>query len=412
MRENTAASLARRARGGDNAASGASKSPAGLETGMLEGIRVIELGNFITGPLAAMMLADLGAEVIKVERPEGDPFRRAFGADYGPAFTAYNRNKKSVVLDTSKPEDKAALAALVASADVLIDNFRPSALDRLGLGEPALREKHPRLVHCSITGFGNAGPYQNRPAFDGVGQAISGIASFLVDPQRPEAFGPTIADNATGMYAAYAVMGALIERNRTGRGRRLEVNMLESSMAFIQDGFTTYTASGILGGRLTRIARSQAFTFRCADGKLIGTHLSTGQKFWGELAKAAGAPELIDDARFLTHQNRVANYEALREILREKFLAKPRSEWLAILDSHDVPVAPVHTVADALEDPQVAALGTVLEMTHPARGAVRAIQCPVLSDGERPVTSPAPPPDLGEHTHSVLAELGIHRETR
>ncbi len=376
---------------------------------MLEGIRVIELGNFITGPLAAMMLGDLGAEVIKVERPEGDPFRRAFGGDYGPAFTAYNRNKKSVVLDTSKPDDKAALAALVASADALIDNFRPAALEKLGHGEPALGAQHPRLIHCSITGFGNKGPYQNRPAFDGVGQAISGIASFLVDPQRPEAFGPTIADNATGMYAAYAVLGALVERARTGKGRRLEVNMLESSMAFIQDGFTAYTASGIMGGRLTRIARSQAFTFRCADGKLLGAHLSTGDKFWGGLARAAGAAELIADPRFLTHQDRVANYEALREILRSKFLGKPRAEWLAILEARDVPAAPVHNVADALEDPQVAALGCVLEMNHPVRGKVRGIDCPVLVDGERPVTNPLPPPDLGEHTDAVLAGLGIFR---
>ena len=378
---------------------------------MLEGIRVIELGNFITGPLAAMMLADLGAEVIKIERPEGDPFRRAFGADYGPAFTAYNRNKKSVVLDTTKPQDRDALAAIVASADVLIDNFRPAALEKLGLGEPALGKKHPRLIHCSITGFGAKGPYQNRPAFDGVGQAISGISSFLVDPQRPEAFGPTIADNATGMYAAYAVLGALMERERKGTARRLEVNMLESSMAFIQDGFTTYTATGILGGRLTRIARSQAFTFRCADGKLLGTHLSTGQKFWQELAKAAGAAELIDDERFLTHQQRVANYQVLRDILGEKFLARPRAEWLAILDSHDVPVAPIHNVADVLEDPQVAALESVLEMHHPERGIVRTIQCPVLADGERPVKNPAPPPDLGEHTDAVLAALGLKRAT-
>jgi crotonobetainyl-CoA:carnitine CoA-transferase CaiB-like acyl-CoA transferase len=377
---------------------------------MLSGIRVVELGNFITGPLAAMMLADLGADVIKVERPEGDPFRRAFGQDYGPAFTAYNRNKKSVVLDTAKPDDREALARLVASADVLIDNMRPAALEKLGLGEPALGEKNPRLIHCSITGFGNTGPYQNRPAFDGVGQAISGISSFLVDPDRPESFGPTIPDNCTGMYAAYAVLGALVERGRTGRGRRLEINMLESSMAFIQDGYTTYMQSGILGGRLTRIARSQAFTFRCADGKLLGTHLSTGEKFWQELAKACGAEALIVDDRFRTHQLRVKNYEALRQLLSEKFLARPRAEWMAILDAADVPMAPVHNVADALEDPQVKALGTVLEVEHPQRGRVRMIDCPVLADGARPVPNPAPPPDLGEHTQSVLAELGLARK--
>ncbi len=376
---------------------------------MLEGVRVVELGNFITGPLAAMMLGDLGAEVIKVERPQGDPFRRAFGADYGPAFTAYNRNKKSVVLDTARQADREALTALVASADVLIDNFRPAALKKLGLAEPELGARRPALIHCSITGFGARGPYQNRPAFDGVGQAISGIASLLVDPEKPESFGPTIADNATGMYAAYAVLGALVERGRTGKGRRLEVNMLECSMAFIQDGFTTYTSTGLMGGRLMRIARSQAFTFACADGKLIGAHLSTGEKFWSELARAVGAAELIDDARFASHPLRVANYIALRELLCEKFLARPRDEWLAILDAHDVPAAPVHNVAEALNDPQVKALGAVLDMQHASRGGVRTIQCPVLVDGARPLANPAPPPDLGEHTQEVLAALGVAR---
>jgi formyl-CoA transferase len=377
---------------------------------MLEGLRVVELGNFITGPLAAMMLADLGAEVIKVERPEGDPFRRGHGGQYGPAFVAYNRNKKSIVLDTTKPEDRAALLDLVASADVLIDNFRPAVLDKMGLDSATLQARNPRLIHCSITGFGNKGPYQNRPAFDTVGQALSGIASFLVDPQTPESFGPTIADNATGMYAAYGVLGALVERARTGRGRRIEVNMLEASMAFIQDGFTGYTMAGIVGGRQTRIVRSQCFAFRCADDRLLGIHLSTTEKFWHELARAVGVPELIEDERFHTHQTRVAHYHVLEEILAARIATRSRGEWMALFEASDVPFAPIHNVADALEDPQVAALGTVLEMTHPEMGTVRAIQCPVLADGERPRKGVLAPPKIGEHTRELLSALGLPRD--
>ena len=372
---------------------------------MLEGLRVVELGNFITGPLAAMMLADLGAEVIKVERPEGDPFRRGHGGQYGPAFVAYNRNKKSVVLDTTTPEDRKALLELVAGADVLIDNFRPAVLDKMGLDAATLEARNPRLIHCSITGFGNKGPYQNRPAFDTVGQALSGIASFLVDPEAPESFGPTIADNATGMYAAYGVLGALVERGRTGKGRRIEVNMLEASMAFIQDGFTGYTMAGIVGGRQTRIVRSQCFAFRCADGKLIGIHLSTTEKFWQELARAVGAPEWIEDERFLTHHKRVGEYHTIEKLLGERMAQRTRAEWTAIFEANDVPFAPINTVQEAIEDPQVAALGTMVEMTHPELGTVRAVNCPVLVDGERPRKGVLAPPKIGEHTAQTLAGL-------
>jgi formyl-CoA transferase len=373
---------------------------------MLEGIRVVELGNFITGPLAAMMLADLGAEVIKVERPEGDPFRRGHGTTYGPAFAAYNRNKKSVVLDTATAAGRAALAALVDSADVLIDNFRPGVIEKLGLAPEVLAARHPRLIQCSITGFGATGPYRDRPAFDTVGQALSGVASFLVDPQAPESFGPTIADNATGMYAAYAILGALVERASSGKGQRLEVNMLESAMAFIQDAYTNYSMAGIVGGKYSRIVRSQCFAFRCADDRLIGIHLSTTEKFWQELVAALDAPDLLADSRFATHQARVKHYHLLEDELAARFLKRPRGEWMALLDTSDVPFSPIHNVAEALQDPQVEALGTALEMIHPQMGKVTAIACPVRANGERPRPETLAPPMIGEHTRDVLAALG------
>ena len=376
---------------------------------MLSGIRVVELGNFITGPLAAMMLADLGAEVIKVERPEGDPFRRGHGSTYGPAFAAYNRNKKSVVIDTGKPRGREDLLALIDTADVLIDNFRPGVIEKLGLAPDVLRARNPRLIQCSITGFGAKGPYRDRPAFDTVGQALSGVASFLIEPDAPESFGPTVADNATGMYAAYGVMGALVERGRTGLGRRIEVNMLESAMAFIQDAYTNFTMAGIVGSKYSRIVRSQCFAFRCADDRLIGLHLSTTEKFWVELVETLGAPELADDERFRTHQARAGQYHVLKDLLAARFLTRTRGEWMALLEKSDVPFSPIHNVQEALEDPQVVALDVAVDMHHPQMGKVTSVACPLRIDGARPLAQMQAPPMIGEHTQEVMEKLGPGR---
>ncbi len=373
---------------------------------MLEGIRVIDLGAFITAPLAGMMLADLGADVIKVEPPEGDPFRRGHGGLYGATFVAYNRNKRSLALDLGTAKGQRRLARLVARADVLLDNFRPGVLQRLGLDPAALARDHPRLVHCSITGFGTLGPYRDRPAFDAVGQALSGIASLFVDPRDPHCFGPTITDNVTGMYACTGILGALVERDRTGRGRRIEVNMLEASMAFIHDAYTNYTCAGIEGDRFSRVTRSQSFAFRCGDGGLIAVQLSTREKFWTELLGALEAEDLAADERFQTHQRRVANFVALETALAQRFAARPRAAWLERLVATDVPFAPIHRLGEALHDPQVAALGTVLALDHHEAGRVVTIACPVRVDGARPRAHNFAPPLVGEHNAEIEAELG------
>jgi formyl-CoA transferase len=372
---------------------------------MLGTVRVVELGTVITAPLAGMMLADFGADVIKVERPEGDPFRRARGGAYSPNFVAFNRNKRSVVLDLATEEGRASLMQLVARADVLLDNFRPGVLARLGLDPDRLRARFPRLIQCSITGFGVTGPYRDRPAFDAVAQARSGIAGMMVDPASPEAFGPTISDNVTGMYACSAILGALFERERTGTGRRLEVNMLEASMAFIVDAFANYTQSGIAAERYSRVAASQSFALRCADETLLAIHLSTQDKFWDALVRAMEAHDLATDPRFAGRLDRVRNYRALQRVLNERFLALPRAEWERRLEAADVPFAPINTIEDVLADPQVEALGTVYRTEHPTEGALIGIHCPVLVDGARPTDRLAPAPTLGEHTDAVLDEL-------
>lgn len=374
-------------------------------SGMLHGIRVIELGTVITAPLTGMTLGDLGADVIKVERPEGDPFRRSHGDAYGPTFVAYNRNKRSIVLDLTTEEDRSGLLKLIDGADVLLDNFRPTVLGKLGLTPEVLRKRNPRLIQCSITGFGGTGPYSDRPAFDAVGMALSGIASLFVDPQQPEAFGPTVSDNVTGMYACCAILAALVQRNETGRGRRLEVNMLEATMAFAPDAFTNFTRAGTVSGRLTRVATSQSFAFRCGDDKLLAIHLSTREKFWRSLLEALEAPELGADKRFALHLDRADNYRALRDELAQQFLTRPRAVWLQRLAQADVPAAPIWNVAEALDDPQVHALGTICEARHPTEGTIRSIQCPVLVDGRRPRDQIQPPPLLGEHSSEIRSEI-------
>lgn len=378
---------------------------------MLEGVRVIDLGSFITAPLAAMMLGDLGADVIKVERPEGDPFRRGHGTLYSPTFLAFNRNKRSIVIDSTLPAGQDALRRLIDTADVVIDNYRTPVLKKLGLDPQMLRRRNPRLIHCSITGFGANGPYQARPAFDSVGQALSGITSMLVDEERPESFGPTISDNATGMYAAYAVLGALVERARTGEGKRLEVNMLEASMAFIQDLFVNYTRNGSVSERRTRIMRSQCFVLRCADDKLIAIHLSTTEKFWLEFAKAIDGEALVADPRFINHQARVKHFLQLEALLRDKLLARSRAAWMEIFANGDIPFAPVNTIADALADPQVAALGAMVTMHHDSEGEICSVDTPFTADGARPRTRMRAPPLLGEHTQEICATLGIDPQT-
>jgi formyl-CoA transferase len=227
----------------------------------------------------------------------------------------------------------------------------------------------------------------------------------LLDPDEPQACGPTIPDNATGMFACYGILGALYERERTGRGRHVEVNMLEAAIAFIPDPFANYTQQGIRNTPLTRVASSHSFAFRCADGKLLALHLSSQAKFWDGLLTAIGRPDLGTDERFAGREQRIKNYVTLTQVLADVFVNKPRAEWVSLLEENDVPFAPVHTIEDVLEDAQVKHLQTFRTLVHPTEGAITAIRRPVHIDGGRD-GSDLPAPTLGEHTETVLKELG------
>jgi crotonobetainyl-CoA:carnitine CoA-transferase CaiB-like acyl-CoA transferase len=372
----------------------------------LKGIRVLDLGTVITAPLASMMLADLGADVIKVEKPQGgDTFRSFNGGLYSPYFLAFNRNKRSLTLDLRKPEGREIMEKLLVTADVMVENYRPGVMDRLGMGSARLKELNPRLIHATITGFGNDGPYADRPAFDTVGQALSGMANLFIDAQDPRLRGPTIVDNVTGMNLAYGVLGALFERERTGVARRVEVNMLESAIGFMPDVFANFTQTGTTIDAYSRVAASQSYACRCADGKMLAVHLSSQEKFWQGLTAALERPDLAADPRFATRMDRFRHYQEVCTALAEAFITRERAYWMPRLQENDVPFAPIHTVPEVFEDPQVKHLGSFYDRHHPTEGAQRALHRPVAIDGEREQQL-YPPPVLGEHTDEVLREIG------
>lgn len=376
--------------------------------GPLHGIRVVELSTMITAPFAGMLLADMGADVVKVENPDGgDPFRQYGGGDYSAQFCSYNRNKRSVALSLKSDLGRRAFGRLVARADVLLDNFRPGVLDRLGFGQDTLKSLNPNIIHCSITGFGNSGPYVDRPCYDAIAQALAGMSSQFLDPEEPRLAGITIPDNVTGQYAAFGIVSALLEKNRSGLARRLEVNMLEAAIAFMPEPFAYFTQNGEKADAYLRIRNSQAFSFRCKDGGLVVTHLSSRQKFWEEFAQVAGRPDWIRDSRFDTLEKRVANYECLHAEAAGEFGSHDQQEWLARFEGRDVPFAAVNQIDRVFDDAQVQHLDSFMETPHPQKGPLLSPRRPILIDGQRQDQPRQAPPLLGQHTEEVLRELGL-----
>lgn len=372
---------------------------------VLEGITVVEQGTFITGPAAGMLLADLGANVIKVEMPgSGDPFRAFKGGLYSPHYQTYNRNKRSIALNTKNEADLAVFDDLIRSADVYIQNFRPGAAERLGAGEERLRSLNPGLIYCAISGFGQTGPAAGRPSYDTVAQAASGFLKLLVNPENPRVVGPAMADALSGFYAAYGILGALYERSQTGRGRKVEVSMLEAMCHFNLDSFTHYFSVGEIMGPYSRPQVSQSYVMECADGRWVALHMSSPEKFWQGLVNAMELPDLLQDARFSTREGRIEHQEELIKILQKEFVRLDRDEWCRRLESEDVPHAPMYDSDEALEDPQAKHLQLEVRTEHPQMGEFRSVRSPVSYDGERPLEISAPPM-LDEHHQQIIDEL-------
>lgn len=368
---------------------------------VLDGVKVLDMGTFITGPAAGMLLADMGAEVIKLENPNGgDPFRAYKGELYSPHYQTYNRNKKSVTLNTKTPEDLEILDKMVADADVFIQNFRPGVADRLNVDHERLQKINPKLVYCSISGFGPDGPEKDRPAFDTVAQAATGFLRLLVNPENPRVVGPAIADAITGFYAAYGVLGALFERFKTGKGRLVEVSMLEAMCHFNLDDFTHYFSAGQVMDAYSRPNVSQSYVFQAADGKWLALHMSSPAKFWVNLAISVGKPDMLEDPRFGDRMARIENYNAIIDFLKPIFLTKPLDEWCAILASNEVPYSPVYSSEEVIENPQFKHMKMLVETIHPEKGPFKTIRSPISYDRQKQDSIVAPPV-LGEHDEAI-----------
>lgn len=367
----------------------------------LAGVTVLEMGTFITGPCAGMLLADLGARVIKVEQPgSGDPFRAYKGTLYSPHFQTYNRNKQSVTLDTRQPDDLAAFDALVRTSDVFIQNFRPGVAKKLGVDWERLHALNPALVYASISGFGSSGPDADRPAFDTVAQAASGFLRLLVNPQHPRVVGPAIADAMTGFYTAQGVLAALYQRRETGQGRLVETSMFEAMCHFNLDDFTHLFAADQVMDAYSRPHVSQSYVFQCSDGLWLALHMSSPPKFWENLAQAVEQPDMLALPAFASRDARIAHYDDVVAHLAPIFATRPRAEWLARLRQLEVPSSAVATSQEVLETDQARHLQLQLSAPGPL-GEFRTIRSPISFDGQRNLAVTAPPV-LGQDNRAVL----------
>jgi formyl-CoA transferase/CoA:oxalate CoA-transferase len=381
--------------------------------GALSGVTVIDLTRVLSGPYCTMVLADHGARVIKIEHPvRGDDTRHwgpPFIASESAYFLSINRNKESVTLDFKQPDGHEILERLLAMADVVVENFRPGTLDAIGLGGTDVLGRHPRIVYCSISGYGQTGPRREEPGYDAVMQAEGGLMSITGDADGPPyRLGVAITDIVSGLFAAQGVMAALFARNRTGRGQIVDIGMLDSTAALLtyQAGnyFATGHAPARLGNRHPTIAPYESV--HAADGEFV---IAGGNdSIWRRLCQVIGRPELADDPRFRTNSDRMTHYSELRVALEEALKTKTRSEWVRELTANGVPCGSVREISEVLADPQLAARGMIAEVQHSTIGTARVINSPVkLSD--TPPSVRTAPPTLGQHTAVVLGELGYDR---
>lgn len=379
-----------------------------MPTSPLRDNLVLEVASYVTGPYAGALLGDAGAEVIKIEDVQhGDP-NRGFGREvnlYSPSFRSLNRNKKSLTLDIASNEGKEVFLKLAKNADVLIENSRPGRMEHLGLGYEALSLVNPRLVYCSISGFGQDGPYRDRPGYDTVAQGLSGLLGLLTGMKTPQPVGVSISDHITALYACYGILVALLARERTGAGQWVQTSLLQSSISFLESYSASYLADGTITSRERRIRAIPVLCFFAEDNLPFVIHLSSPPKFWKGLTEAVSRPDLQRDARFQDRVVREQHYEELCSILDQIFKQRPLAYWLETLQNHDVPCAPINSVDRAFEDMQVQHLKVIEEVRHPKMGPVKLIRSPV-NLSRTPCEVVMPPPLLGEHSQEILSRLG------
>lgn len=376
----------------------------------LSGVRVIDVTQIMAGPFCTMLLGDMGADVIKIEKPDGgDDIRRSgppFVAGDSAAFLNIGRNKRSVVIDIKATEGAEIVRRLARTADIFVQNLRPGRIEGFGLGYDDLRAVNPSIVYATITGYGRTGPYKDKPGFDLMAQGMSGIMGVTGHPgQPPVKVSVPITDLNAGLFTAFGVLAAYVNRLKTGTGQHVDSSLLEAGVAYTfwesAIYFATGSPPGPNGSAHQLSAPYQALP--TSDGYLtIG---GATQSNWARLCRAVGRAELLSDPRFTLNADRMANRAALEQTLSETFMTRTTAHWLGVLDRAGVPCGPINDMSQVYTDPQVVARDMVVEIDHPTAGAIRNVGIPVKFS-ETPGTVRRPPPRLGEHTHEVLVEFG------
>lgn len=377
----------------------------------LEGTVVLDATQVMAGPFCTLLLADMGADIIKVEKPQGGDDSRSMGPPFirgeSAAFLAVNRNKRSVVLNLKSEEGREVFRRLARRSDILVENFRPGTMEGLDLHYEAIQKINPTIIYCSVSGFGQTGPYRSRGGFDLVAQGMSGLISVTGHPGSPPAkVGVPISDLNAGIFAAYGILAAYVHRLKTGVGQQVDTSLLEGAIAYTFWESSIYFATGEIPPPMGSAHRLNApyQVFETKDGALsIG---AANQSTWEKLCKVLDREDLARDPRFLTNADRVRHYRKLADILQPLFLQRKRGEWLELLEGAGVPAGPIYNMAQVYEDPHVRDRGMLVELDHPVAGKIKNIGIPVkLSVTPAQIRHPAPL--LGQHTDEVLLWLGL-----
>ena len=380
-------------------------------TGALEGTVCIDISGHVAGPYAGSLLGDLGCEVIKVELPDGGDTHRGRNPKYegyGPSFRVLNRNKKSVTLNLREKKGREILLKLLETADILLENFRPPTRQRLGLDYEKLSQINPKLIHCSISGYGQSGPYRDKPGFDTIGQALSGMMSLVTDLDDPKVAGISFVDHAAGIFASHGIMAALLARAKTQRGQFIDVSLLQVSIAFIESHVADYLNGGEAVSR-ENFPKGRIYSLLDCDEKPFMVHLSGHNQTWEGLLRAAELDHLIGDPRFDTRKQRTDRHDEIVTLLRAQFRKKPREYWLPRLDANNIPNAPINTIPEVFNNPQIKHMGIPRQITHPRMGVSNLVGSPInMSDTPPRFFRPAPL--LGEQTDEILIRLGFDKE--
>lgn len=381
-------------------------------SGALEGITCIDVSGHVAGPYAGSLLGDLGCEVIKIELPDGGDTHRGRNPKYegyGPSFRALNRNKKSVTLNLGQIKAREILLKLLAGADIFLENFRPPTRKNLGLDYDELAQLNPKLIHCSISGYGQSGPYRDKPGFDTIGQALSGMMSLVTDLDDPKVAGVSFVDHSAGAFAAHGIMAALLARQKTGQGQFIDVSLLQVAVAFIESHVADFLNGGEAVSR-DNFPKGRIYSLLDCDKKPFMVHLSGHHEAWEGLLRAAELDHLIGDPRFATRKQRTDRHGEIVTLLRDAFRTRSRKYWLARLDVNNIPNAPINTIEEVFDNPQVKHLGIPHRINHPKMGMSNLVGSPINLSAT-PAKFFRPAPLLGENTDEVLTALGYDGAT-